>query len=163
TAWYVSHRIREAMKSEAGIFGGEVELDETFVGGRFDPRRHEERQKHKQPVMGMVQRSTEDTPSKVRAFPIPHRGASVIAKVVHDGVARDAQLYTDEWSAYRALDRLGWNRAIVIHSVGEYVKGDVHVNTLEGFWSLFERQLTGQHHWISVKHLQRYLDERCWS
>jgi hypothetical protein len=51
----------------------------------------------------------------------------------------------------------------VIHSVGEYVRGDVHTNTVEGFWGLFERQLTGQHHWVSVKHLQRYLDERCWS
>jgi len=163
TAWYAFHRIREAMSSEGGLLNGTVELDETFIGGRFDPRRHEMRQEHKQPVMGFAQRATENAPTKVRAFPIEHRGGGLIARVVKEHITPEATLYTDEWGSYRRLDKEGWNRAIVIHSVGEYVRGDVHTNTIEGFWSLFERQLTGQHHWVSVKHLQRYPDERCWS
>lgn len=162
TAWYVFHRVREAMQSEQGVFGREVELDETYVGGRFDKRRHEPGRDHKQAVMGVIQRTTEDACSQVKAFPIPNRSREVIARVVSEHVASDARIFTDEWSGYRHLSKTH-DHAIVIHSRGEYVRGDCHTNTLEGFWSLFERQLIGQHHWVSVKHLQRYLNERCWS
>lgn len=164
TAWYVFHRVREAMQSDEGVFGGTVEMDETFIGGRFDPRRHEVKGEQKQGVMGIAQRSSEAKPSQVVAFPIPNRGAEVIRASVQKHVAKDATIYTDEWSGYRHMDkeRPGlWD--IVIHSKGEYARGTVHVNHIEGFWSLFERQVIGQHHWISVKHIQRYLDERCWS
>ncbi len=164
TAWYVNHRIREAMKSEEGLFGGTVEMDETYIGGRFDPRRHTKGDDHKQAVMGVVQRANESQSSRVKAFPVPGRGVPVIRATVQDHVAKDAMIYTDEAGEYRHMKRERPGLFdIVIHSVGEYVRGDVHTNTVEGFWSLFERQLIGQHHWVSVKHLQRYLDERCWS
>jgi transposase-like protein len=164
TAWYAFHRIRDAMKGEEGVFGGTVEMDETFIGGRFDARRHEERQTHKQPVMGVLQRASEGKPSQVVAFPIPNRTTPVIRATVRKHVANNAKIYTDEWSGYRHMknERPGLYD-IVIHSKGEYVRGDVHTNGIEGFWSLFERQLIGQHHWVSVKHLQRYLNERCFS
>lgn len=162
TAWYVFHRVREALKSEGGLFGGQVEMDETYIGGKFDARRHEVRVDHKQPVMGVLQRTNEAKHSQVRAFLVSDRSRSTIAQAVKDHVASDAAIYTDEWSGYRHLKQTH-DHQIVIHSRGEYVRGQVHTNTVEGFWSLFERQLIGQHHWVSVKHLQRYLDERCWS
>lgn len=124
TAWYLCHRVRDAMESEHGVFGGTVEMDETFIGGRYDPRRHRDRN-DKQAVMGIVQRGIEDQHSKVIAFPIPNRGGQVIAKVVRDHVAKDARIMTDEWSSYRSLNRTH-EHAIVIHSRGEYVRGDVH-------------------------------------
>ena len=163
TAWYVCHRIREAMTHESGLFGGTVEMDETFIGGRYNPRGHREPWE-KQAVMGVAQRRTEEKPSQVVAFPVPGRGVPVIRATVQKHVAKDAMIYTDEYAGYRHMrhERPGLYD-IVIHSRGEYVRGDVHTNTIEGFWSLFERQLIGQHHWVSVKHLQRYLDERCWS
>lgn len=149
TAWYVFHRIREAMSAEDSKLGGTVEMDETYVGGRFDQRRHTKGIEHKQAVMGVAQRSTDSKASRVVAFPIPNREAIVIRAAVKKHVTEDAKIYTDEWSGYRHMkkERPGLYD-IVIHSCGEYVRGDVHTNTIEGFWSLFERQLIGQHHWV---------------
>ncbi|PWU12127.1 MAG: hypothetical protein C5B51_01220 [Terriglobia bacterium] len=157
TAWYLCHRIREAMENENGVFGGTVEMDETFMGGRYDERRKRARYA-KQPVMGVIQRGTEEEHSKVHAFPIPHVRREVIADVVKNYVAPEAQIYTDEGGGYRHL-KDKHNHAIVIHSKGEYVRGEVHTNSIEGFWSLVKRQIIGQHHFVSVKHLQRYLNE----
>jgi transposase-like protein len=161
TAWYVAHRVREAMESEGGVFGGAVEMDETYVGGRYDPRRHPDNYQ-KQAVMGVVQRTTEITPSQVRAFKVPNRTRETIAAAVRQHVANDATIYTDEWSGYRHLTKTH-HHEIVIHSRGQYVQGDCHTNNCELFWGLFKRQIIGQHHFISVKHLQRYLDERTWA
>lgn len=157
TAWFLNHRIREAMQQPEGVFGGTVELDETFHGGRYDERRHRLRGQ-KQPIMGVLKRGTEDQPSQVQAFPIPNRGGEVIRAVVRNYVAPQAKVYTDEWSSYRSLNKTH-DHEIVIHSCGEYVRGDVHTNSIENFWSLVKRQIIGQHHFVSVKHLQRYLNE----
>ena len=161
TAWYLAHRIREAMESEEGVFGGTVEMDEFFHGGRFDARRHQYRN-DKQPIMGIVQRGIAENHSKVVAFPIPNRGKAVVSEVVHEYIANDARIVTDEWSSYRQLKKTH-NHAIVIHSRGEYVRGDVHTNSIEGFWSLFQRCVIGQHHFVSIKHLQRYLNQSAFS
>jgi hypothetical protein len=100
SAWYLCHRIRKAMEAEGDMFGGKVELDETFVGGRYDARRKRARY-DKQPVMGVVQRASETGHSKVRAFTVADRSREVIAKVVKDYVSFDAEIFTDEWSGYR--------------------------------------------------------------
>ncbi len=157
TAWFLCHRIREAMQSEGGIFGGTVEIDETYVGGKYNPRGKRGKYQ-KQAVIGVVQRSTPEENSKVQTKLIPNRSKNVIAEVVKDHVSFDAAIMTDEWSGYRHLNK-SHNHAIVIHSCGEYVRGDVHTNNIEGFWSLVKRQIIGQHHFVSVKHLQRYLNE----
>lgn len=154
TAWFLNHRIREAMQSEAGLFGGEVEIDETYVGGKYDPRR--KRAKREKPaVMGMVQRGN---PSQVQAFVIPKVSRPVVDKALLERVTFDADLYTDEHAAYRHLKDTR-SHSIVIHSKGEYVRGKAHTNSVEGFWGLFKRQIIGQHHFVTVKHLQRYLNE----
>ncbi len=158
TAWFLNHRIREAMQSEGGVFGGEVELDATFHGGKYDPRR--QRSKYdKQAIMGVLQRGIERGPSQVRAFVVPGETAPVVEKALRDHVSFGAQLYSDEHGAYRSLSKRGRRHEIVIHSKGEYVRGRAHTNSVENFWSLFKRGVIGSFHFVSVKHLQRYLNE----
>ncbi len=110
TAWYACHRIREAMKTDHGLFNGEVEMDETYIGGRYDARRHRE-QYDKQGVMGVVQRGTEDKPSQVVAFPIPDRKKPVITATVQKYVDPSAMIYTDEYAGYRHLNYERGNHA----------------------------------------------------
>ncbi len=158
TAWFLNHRIREAMQADGGIFGGEVELDATFHGGRYDPRRHRAR-RDKQAIMGVVQRGIENRPSQVKAFLVPGETKPVVRKTVDEHVSFDAKVYSDEHGAYRHLRKAGMRHEIVIHSMGEYVRGRAHTNTVENFWSLFKRGVIGSFHFVSVKHLQRYLNE----
>jgi transposase-like protein len=158
TAWYLCHRIREAMTgSSPSIFKGTVEADATFVGGRFDERR--KRAKYgKQPVFGLVQRGTDGRSSKVYATPVLSEIKHEVLPIISAKVHPDADLYTDDHAAYRNLKKTR-SHSIVIHTKKEYVNGDVHSNSVENFWSLFKRGLIGQYHQLSVKHLQRYLEE----
>jgi transposase-like protein len=159
TAWFLCHRIRESMRGGASVFAGTVEMDEVFIGGRFDPRRHEYKLDHKMPVVGVLKRAENDTPSQVQAVHVKHVRKPVIAAIVKERVSFDARVFTDEGSSYRQLAKTH-KHEIVIHSRGEYARGECHINSLEGFWSLVKRQIIGQHHWVSVKHLQSYLNER---
>lgn len=158
TAWHLNHRIREAMDSPEGLFSGTVEVDATFVGGKYDPRR-KRAPYDKQAVAGIVQRRTEDSHSMVRAFPVKREIAEIMGEVVRDNVAPNANLMTDEHRAYSALGRDGWKHEIVAHSKEEWVRGLIHTQGVESFWSLLKRQIIGQHHWVSVKHLDRYIRE----
>jgi transposase-like protein len=158
TAWHLEHRIREAMQSEQGLFGGTVEIDATFHGGRYDLRRKRARY-DKQAVAGVLQRSTEDRPSKVKAFPVATEIKPVMWGVIRDHVNVDSVIYTDDHGAYRGLRGEGLNHEIVNHSRGEYVRGKIHSNGIENFWSLFKRGVIGSYHQVSVKHLHRYLNE----
>jgi transposase-like protein len=158
TAWHLEHRIREAMQSEDGLFGGTVEVDATFHGGRFDPRRKRAAY-DKQAVAGVIQRKSEAGHSKVKAFPVEKEIAKVMTGFIRDNVAIDASVMTDEHGAYVALDKHGWKHEIVAHSKDEWVRGNVHTNGIESFWSLFKRGVVGSFHQVSVKHLHRYLNE----
>ena len=158
TAWHLDHRIREAMQSEGGLFGGTVEVDATFHGGAFDKRRKRAAY-DKQAVAGVIQRKNESGHSKVKAYPVAKEIAKVMTGVIRDNVATDAAVMTDEHGAYMKLTKLGWKHEIVAHSKEEWVRGNVHTQGIESFWSLFKRQIVGQHHQVSVKHLHRYLNE----
>jgi len=158
TAWFLNHRIREAMQSKEGIFGGIVEVDATFHGGRFDPRRKRAAY-DKQAVAGVLQRTGEAGPSRVKAYPVPIETKPVMTGVIRDNVALDALIYTDEHASYRSLNADGRNHEIVRHSTKEYVRGQVHTNGIENFWSLFKRGVIGSFHQVSVKYLHRYLNE----
>jgi transposase-like protein len=161
TAWYLCHRIREAMQGGADLFTGTVEMDEAYIGGRYDERRA--RAKYdKAPVVGVLQRGTKEKASQVQAMHVEHVDKSLVRSIINERVSFDANIYTDEGGIYRQLAKTH-KHAIVVHSKDEYVRGEVHVNSLEGFWSLVKRQIIGQHHWVSVKHLQAYLNERVWS
>jgi transposase-like protein len=151
TAWYLCHRIREAMKDPAGILSGTVEVDETYVGGRYDPRR-KRAPYQKMPVVGLIERK-----GKIQAQSIPVASKPILIGVVRDRVASGARVITDELAAYRTLREIH-NHEIINHQ-RSYVRGDVHTNTIENFWSLLKRGIIGSYHKVSLKHLDRYLAE----
>ena len=158
TAWHLNHRIREAMQSEQGLFGGTVEVDATFHGGRYDPRRKRVAY-DKQAVAGVLQRKNESGPSQVKAVPVEREIAKVMTGLIRDNVAVDAEVMTDDHRAYLMLGANGWKHEIVSHSAEEWVRGNVHTQGIESFWSLFKRGVIGSFHQVSVKHLHRYLNE----
>ena len=146
------------MQSEDGLFGGTVEVDATFHGGRYDKRRKRTAY-DKQAVAGVIQRKNESGHSKVKAFPVRREIAKVMTGFIRDNVAIDAEIMTDEHGAYVALNKHGWQHQIVSHSKDEWVRGSVHTQGIESFWSLFKRGVVGSFHQVSVKHLHRYLNE----
>ena len=153
TAWYLCHRIREAMKVEhTEKLNGVVEADETFVGGRYNERTGRGT-REKPCVLGVIQRK-----GPVRATSIPFRSTHYISTFVKASVEPGSQLMTDEYKAYEKLDKL-YDHNTISHAKLQYVVGLTHTNSIENFWSLFKRGLVGQFHKVSAKHLDRYLDE----
>jgi transposase-like protein len=153
TAWYLCHRIREAMKIEpTEKLKGVVEADETFVGGKYDKRRKRERC-DKPCVVGVIQRKGD-----VRAEKAPSRGARAISAFVKASVESGATLMTDDYAGYEKVGK-EYDHRVINHSKLEYVVGLTHTNSIENFWSLFKRGVVGQFHKVSEKHLDRYLDE----
>ncbi len=150
TAWYLCHRIRHAMTEEydrTDRLGGVVEIDETYVGGK----RHKGGwMGNKAMVVGAIERD-----GRLRVEAQPNAGHQHIRDFVVLNVDPDATVYTDEHPAYRKLP----NHDTVNHSKDEYVRGQVHTNTVESAWSLFDRAVIGSFHNISKKHLPAYLEE----
>lgn len=167
TAWYLCHRIRKAMEAKggSGFFTGVVEVDETFIGGKYDKRRKSiENAYDKQAVMGIIERGKGGKPSTVRAFPIPHTGKGILNPAIRANVSMDAKMVcTDQYVSYQSLARDGYRHQTVNHIKLEWVRpsqvGLIHTNNIESFWSLFNRGLVGSFHQVSRKHLARYLDE----
>jgi len=158
TAWYLCHRIREAMTSElAEQLRGIIEADETFIGGmKRNP--HGREPGEKSTVLGAVERGgnvrlrMSDHTGKVRK----HDVYSFLAAAV----APDAEaIYTDSAQVYDELADADTRHESVNHGVGQWVQADVHTNTIESVWSLFKRSVVGSYHHLSAKHLQSYLDE----
>jgi transposase-like protein/DNA-directed RNA polymerase subunit RPC12/RpoP len=155
TAWHLCHRIRKAME-EGNIFApmtGTVEIDETYVGGKYDRRRKRERW-DKEPVFGIIERG-----GRVRAYHVPEMNRWNIYGKIKDNVSADAEMVvTDESNLYKSLGK-HYAHAIINHSIKQYVVGNVHTNSIENFWSLFKRGVIGSFHKVSIKHLGRYLAE----
>jgi hypothetical protein len=95
---------------------------------------------------------------EVRAKIVPDTTGSNLRKFVYDNVERGSQLHTDEWWGYKGLEKL-FGHSVIKHNEKEYVNGDCHTNTMEGFWSLLKRGVVGIYHSMSNKHLQKYIDE----
>jgi len=153
TAWYLSRRIRKAMEEgELAKFTGTVEVDETYVGGRYNERR-KRGPWEKQGVMGFVERG-----GRVEAYPIPTPSTTVLVGEIKDRVSTDAELVvTDQYIGNKALD-ITHRHAVITH-MREWVRDNVHTNTIENFWGLFKRGVTGSFHKVCAKHLPRYLAE----
>ena len=157
TAWYLCHRIRAAMAEvHKSKLGGVVEMDETYVGGRAHGRRGRGADS-KEIVIGIRQRSGE-----LRFFHADDVRSGTLEKYIRENIADDVEiLMTDDLSQYRGAARrfgLGWHRHKAIrHSLGIYVNGDVHTNTVESAFSLLKRGVLGTWHRVSAKHLQAYL------
>jgi transposase-like protein len=156
TAWYLAHRIREAMNEPDGLkLTGTVEIDETYIGGKH--RGHKGKLKSKDVVLGIRQRG-----GPLKLVQIVDNKAGTLYDAVAKHVGTDAKhIVTDDAGAYNF--RLTQFRNIphskIRHSRKEYVKGEVHTNTVESAFSLLKRAVIGTYHQLSIKHLQRYLNE----
>jgi hypothetical protein len=160
-AWRIGQQLRILMKARAdaqnpGPLSGHVEVDETFVGGRKHRtkiRRHGDKD-DKAIVMGIVQRG-----GPLRGKVIKSTGTMSLIPEVMENVAPGTTISTDEWRPYKHLASLGYNHARVNHSAEEYVRGDVHTNTVDGFWKHLKCGIKSTHISVSKQHLQKYVDE----
>jgi transposase-like protein len=160
TAWFMSHRIREAMTEAPdgllGSGGGIVEADETF-GNERKPRQQGKKGRgyeHKTKILSLVERS-----GRVRSFHVPAVNAETLKPYLKAHIAADARLMTDEAGQYRSIGNEFSEHGVVHHGIGEYVRGDIHSNTVESYFSIFKRGLKGTFHHVSAKHLNRYCGE----
>jgi transposase len=167
TAWRMFHKIRSLLTQDADEpFSGTVEADETYIGGRAkwgngqkvgQPQARGTRTKDV--VFGVAQRGQDGAKGKVKATVVPHNDAASLIPQVRGKVLPASTVYTDELRSYHALEGLGYEHKRVSHSTRVYVSGDVHTNTIEGFWSLLKKGISGVYHGVSTEHLQSYLDE----
>ena len=162
TAWFMSHRIREAMRE--GVLapmsgpGGIVEVDETFIGhdhiikpkGQLKGRGYH----HKYKVLTLVERG-----GKARSMVVNDLKTRTIAPLVRQNLAREARLMTDEAPYYTLVGREFAEHGVVHHFRGEYGRGEIHTNTIEGYFSIFKRGMKGVYQHCAKKHLHRYLSE----
>jgi transposase-like protein len=160
TAWFMAHRIREAMRDGAllpmGGEGGVVEVDETYIGNKKGEVKRRGGAAHKMPVLSLVHRET----GQVRSFSVDRATAEKVIPIVKRNVDQESYILTDEAMMYRHQfrdDYLGHGR--VNHKAGEYVRGRIHTNTVEGYFSIFKRGMKGVYQHCSEKHLHRYLAE----
>jgi len=160
SAWFMAHRIREAMREDGGgMLGGGgqvVEVDETF-GNERKPKAQGKKGRgyqHKSKVLSLVERG-----GRVRSYHVPSVTAATLKPYIKSQVAADSRLMTDEASQYTLVGREFAGHDVVRHGIGEYVRGDIHTNTVEGYFAIFKRGLKGSYHHISQKHLKRYLCE----
>lgn len=157
------HRVRHSLGLNSGTekLFGEIEADETFIGG-LEGNKHKHKQtkgvqgrssEMKTPIVGIIERGGELRAKKVKDT----KGYSLRPFIV-ENVAFNSTLNTDEWHGYNGLSRI-YKHKKVNHGQGEYVNGSNHTNTMEGFWSLLKRGIDGIYHSVSEKHLQLYVDE----
>lgn len=158
SAWFLAHRIREAMRSgdlaPFGSAGTPVGVDETYIG-------HQKGKKsargwgHKMKVLSLVDRAS----GQARSFTADQLNAAVVHPIVKANIAREAHLMTGEANMYRLIGKAFASHETVLHAGGEYVRGDAHTNTIEGFFSIFKRGMRGVYQHCGEQHLHRYLAE----
>lgn len=158
TAWFMFHRVREAMSDPAfsAKLSGVVEVDETYVGGKRRGRtgRPSGTDPQKFPVVALVERG-----GRVRSSHVANVGARELKGAIRENVDRKARVMTDEYRSYHGLDQEFASHEVVKHGAGEYVRGDAHTNTAEGYFANLKRGLNGSYHHVSQRHLHRYLSE----
>lgn len=168
TAWFVLHRLRHAARTKSfnAPLKGTIEVDETFIGGKAINKHGRRSGKGsgpvgKTPVAGAINRDGE-----LRARVVGRVDKKHLTEFVRENVSTDADMVvTDSFSSYRNLGQ-DYPHVVVNHIQGEYVRqtehGTAHTNSIESVWALLKRQIIGIHHWVSPKHLNRYVDEMSW-
>ncbi len=153
TAWRMFNKIRSLLEEDDGPVGGHVEVDETYMGGRARGKGRGYKG-NKTPVFGVVERK-----GRVKATAVKDVTGGSLMPIVRDHVLPRSTIYTDEAPVYNKLPRHGYAHRRIHHASKVYVRGTVHTNTIEGFWSLLKRGIGGVYHAVSAKHLQSYLNE----
>ena len=160
TAWFMSHRIREAMKdpvftNQLGGLERIVEIDETFWGNqRRRGKGFGKGYEHKEKIFSLVERG-----GNVRSFHVPAVNMKTLLPILREQVAQDTAIMSDDFGAYRHLHKEFLSHSVVSHTNGEYVRGRIHTNTIENYFSILKRGLVGTYHHVSPKHLRRYCGE----
>lgn len=154
TAWRIAKQVRGLMEQQPSMLGGTVEADETYVGGRGGNNKRGRGAENKTPVFGMVERE-----GNVKAQAVTNAKALTIMPLLRENVEIGTNLMTDTFPSYRKAHHFGFNHEKVNHSAKEYARGNVHTNTIEGFWSQLKRSIDGTYHQVSPKYLQAYVDE----
>ncbi|MGE0760299.1 MAG: IS1595 family transposase [Pirellulaceae bacterium] len=163
TAWFMAHRIREAMRSgdlaPFGGAGGIVEVDETFIGNDRTVKPKGEKKgrgyAHKHKVLSLVDRAT----GRARSMVVDSLKAADVTPILTANIAAEAHVMTDEAGQYKRLGEKFAAHDFVAHGAGEYGRGPIHTNTIEGFFSVFKRGMKGVYQHCAKKHLHRYLAE----
>jgi transposase-like protein len=163
TAWFMEHRIREAMRSgdlsPFGSGGGIVEMDETFIGNdRTIKPKHTKKGRgyhHKHKVLSLVDRAT----GRARSMVVDDLKASTLVPILRENIAKTAKVMTDEASYYAKLAADFAGHDFVRHGAGEYGRGEIHTNTIEGYFSIFKRGMKGIYQHCGKQHLHRYVAE----
>ena len=156
TAWRMAHEIRKYMAEVDGEtpLSGEVEADETYVGGKRKGGKRGRGAPGKTVVFGMLERDG-DIMTKV----VPNVRKKTLQPIIKKNVENGSTVHTDELKSYTGLSKAGFEHETVNHGAGEYVDGDCHVNGIEGFWARLKLSIRGTHVHVSKKHLEKYVKE----
>ncbi len=161
TAWRIFKQIRSMLAEDVALEGSSVEVDEMYVGGKAKNMHRAKREKlggrgtaGKTPVLGMVERK-----GRVVTKVVSDVSRETLLPNIREKILPSSIIYTDEHSSYDPLPSMGYKHKRVHHSAKVYVDGDAYTNTIEGFWSLVKRGISGVNHAVSEKYLQSYLNE----
>lgn len=159
SAWFMTHRIREAMADSFftdKLGGGDkyVEADETYWGNNGKHRPGARGTAHKEKIFSLVERG-----GRVRSFHVSAVNADTLKPILRDQVESDTHVVTDEMGAYRGLGKDFTEHSVVCHSKGQYVRGPIYTNTIENYFSILKRELTGVYQHCGPQHLRRYVGE----
>ena len=163
TAWFMFHRLREAMRTgdlvPFGTGGGVVEVDETFIGHDKNIKpKHSKKGRgyaHKHKILALIDRDT----GKAKSIVVDDLKAKTLVPILKENIAKEATVYTDEASQYGNLNQVFSDHDFVRHGAGEYGRGEIHTNTIEGYFSIFKRGMKGVYQHCAKKHLHRYAAE----
>ena len=162
SAWFLTHRIRECMRDGVlapfGSNGGAVEVDETFIGKEPGVKKTKTARggAHKMKVMTLVDRDT----GRAKSVVVDDLRKDTMAQVISDNMSKEARMITDEYRQYKLMAKdVAAQHDTVNHAAGEYGRGDIHTNTVEGFYSIFKRGMKGVYQHCGKQHLHRYAAE----
>ncbi|MBY0408497.1 MAG: IS1595 family transposase [Rickettsiales bacterium] len=158
TAWFMTHRLREAMRvlniEPVGGEGKAVEVDETYIGTKTKKPKGARGYAHKNSVLSLVERG-----GKVQSYHVQHVTADSLRPILMQQIKQETALMTDEAYVYKKVGKEFASHEYTSHGIGEYVRGDIHTNTIEGYFSIFKRGMKGVYQHCSSDHLKRYLAE----
>lgn len=155
TAWRIFKQVRLMMSDSSSPLSGEVEVDETYIGGKGSNRKaYRDIERNKAVLFGMVERG-----GSAKIKHVASSGSRALLPEIQDNVVPKTQVYSDQWQAYKALPKLGYSHASVNHSIMEYRRGNAHTQNVENLWSQFKRGLYGVYRHCGPRYLQQYANE----